>query len=99
MGRHGNEIYSVGLAYRLSLTSGALYVAGSNGQNGNSIGFLSKVSTSPSLVAFGLNPPISFIILGGLISGSAMGVVVFRRLRRKKLRPTRVGTSLLPAAD
>jgi len=99
MGRHGNEIYSVGRSYRLSLASDALYVAGSADQNGNSIGFLSRVSTSPSLVAFGLNPPLSFIIIGGLISGSAIGLVVFRRLRRKKLRPTRVGPSSLPTTD
>lgn len=101
MGGVGNEIYGVGRAYRLSLSSGALYVAGSVGTRGNSIGFLSRVSTSPSLIAFGFNPPFSFIILGGLVAGSAMGLVVLKRLRHRKPRIIRMGSSpsSLPTTD
>jgi len=99
-GRQKN-IYGVGNAYRLSATSGALYVAGSVVQNGNSEGFVSRVSTSPSLVMFGLNPPLSFIVLGGLIGGSVVSLVTFRRQRRKGIHPKRVGpsSSSLPTTD
>src|SRR5206468_4344607 len=60
----GREIYGVGTAYRLATGSGALYVAGSLSRMGTSAGFISRVSTEPSLVLFGLNPPSSFLILG-----------------------------------
>jgi len=99
-GRQRN-IYGVGNAYRLSATSGALYVAGSVVQNGNSEGFVSRVSTSPSLVMFGLNPPLSFIVLGVLVGGSVVSLMTFRRLRRKKAHPPRLGPSpsSLPTTD
>jgi hypothetical protein len=46
---------------------------------------------SSSLIFFGLNPPFSFIVLVGLIAGSVASLVLFRRLRRSRVRPPRVG--------
>ncbi len=82
------DIYGVGTAYRVATTPGAIYLAGSLARAtglSRSTGFVSRISSSASLVLFGLNPPLSFITLGGLIAGSVISLVMFRRLRRKKL--------------
>jgi hypothetical protein len=97
----GRPIYGVGTAYRVATGSGALYVAGSLSRTSTSVGFISRVSTAPSLVLFGLNPPSSFLILGVLVVGSALSLFVFIRLRHKRIRPRRLGPSprSLPATD
>ena len=98
------DIYGVGTAYRLATASGTVYVAGSLArENGLSLstGFISRLSSVASLVLFGLNPPLSFIILAGLIGGSVISILGFRRLRRKRTRPERMGppSSSLPTTD
>jgi len=98
------DIYAIGTAYRLGTASGAVYVAGSLArENGLSLstGFISRLSSVASLVLFGLNPPLSFIILAGLIGGSVISILGFRRLRRKRTRPERMGppSSSLPTTD
>jgi hypothetical protein len=63
--------------------------------------YLAKFSQSSSLIFFGLNPPLSFIILGGLIGGSLASLFFFRRFRRARVRPARVGPNprSLPTSD
>jgi hypothetical protein len=76
-------------AYRLAAVTGRLYVAGSLPDA--SAGLVAEVGSSPSLVFFGTNPPLSFVLVGALIASAATGLFVFRKLRRGRLRPPRVG--------
>jgi hypothetical protein len=64
------------------------YVAGS--LSDGSTGLVAEVSSSPSLVFFSINPPLSFVLVGALVAGAATSIFFFRRLRRKRLRPPRV---------
>ncbi len=76
-------------AFRLSTSSGTVYVAGSIYSEGNTLALVGALGSSSSLVFFGINPPWSFMILGGLIGGSAISIITFRRLQRGRARPTR----------
>jgi hypothetical protein len=104
MGGSPREIYGVGGAYRLSTTPIILYVAGSlslsNGPS-PSQGFVSRLDPIPSLIFFGVSPPASFIFLGILVGGSAIGLFIFRRLRRGRMPPNRLRPPErhLPATD
>jgi hypothetical protein len=90
-----------GTAFRLATSSGSLYVAGAeSNEHSLSEALVADVSSSASLVFFGVNPPLSFLILGVLVAAAVSGLLVFRRLRRR-MRPRRVGPSQrsLPARD
>jgi hypothetical protein len=78
-----------GAAYHLSPGPGGPYVAGSVPDG--SAGLVEEVSSSPSLVFFGVNPPLSFLLVGALLAAAATSLFLFRRLRRRRLRPTRAG--------
>jgi hypothetical protein len=88
-------------AFRLSTGSGAVYVAGLINSNGNTLAMVGALSSFASLVFFGINPPWSFMILGGLIGGSAISIITFRRLRRSRALLTRTGRAqqTLPTTD
>jgi len=77
-----------GNAHSVSAGSGVVYVAGSVRSNG---AMVERLSPDPSLVFFGLNPPWSFMLLGGLIGVSAISSITYRRLHRRRVRPLRVG--------
>jgi hypothetical protein len=85
------EIYGVGTAYRVATFSDTVYIAGSMLQPNNSIGFLSRISSSSSLVLFGVNPPWSFMIIGALVSASAISLIVFRKRRHQNQISRRLG--------
>ncbi len=87
--------------FRLSTNSGTVYVAGSIYSEGNTLALVGALGSSSSLVFFGINPPWSFMILGGFIGGSAISIITFRRLRRSRARPTRTGPAqrTLPTTD
>ena len=82
---------------------GGFILAGVSTQSasGRTRGLLQEFSGTPSLIFFGINPPFSFVILIGLIAGSAGGVFAFRKLRRKRMRPSRIGCppQILPSTD
>ena len=82
---------------------GGFILAGVSTQSasGGTRGLLQEFSGTPSLIFFGINPPFSFVILIGLIAGSAGGVFAFRKLRRKRMRPSRIGCppQILPSTD
>jgi hypothetical protein len=58
-------------------------------------------SEDSSVVFFGVNPPWSFLILGGVLAGAVGGFFVFRREQRKRKRPLRIGPPerALPVKD
>jgi hypothetical protein len=82
---------------------GGFILAGVSTQSasGGTRGLLQEFSGAPSLIFFGINPPLSFVILGGLIAGSTASVLAFRKLRRKRTRPSRIGPppQILPSTD
>jgi hypothetical protein len=79
-------------AFRLSAGTGGVFVVGSiQGPNGSNPALVALVSSSPSLVFFGVNPPLSFIIIAGLGGGSVASFVLFRNLLSRRVRPPRVG--------
>jgi hypothetical protein len=88
-------------AFRLSASSGVLYVAGSIRSSQSMLAVVESLSSSPSLVFFGINPPWSFMILGGLLAVSAISIITVRRLRRSRARPSRSGQGrrTLPTKD
>lgn len=95
-----------GTAYRLATGSAVVYVAGSVPTSqtrvyGGSAALVAAVSPSPSLVFFGLIPPLSFVVVGVLAAAAGSGLFFFRRIRRRRMRPSRVGPSehSLPARD
>jgi hypothetical protein len=65
----------------------AIYIGGQTDHYAS----MNALSQSSSLIFFGLNPPFSFIVLAGLISGSVASLILFRRFRRSRVRPPRVG--------
>lgn len=75
-----------------------LYDAGEVGKSG---AFVDEFGQNSSLVFFGLNPPWSFSVLGGLLAMGAISFFYFRRMRRRRLRPTRIGPTerSLPTRD
>ena len=87
--------------YRLAPGYGGVYVAASVKEPSDNIAFVGKVSASASLVVFGVNPPLSFFILSGMVVGSAASLFSFRRLRRRRVRPPRIGPAQrsLPSTD
>ncbi len=98
------DYYTGSLAYRLSPGLSDVYVAGSVKDASGSLpsrALVALVGSSASLVFFGLNPPLSFIILGCLVAGAVAGLFFFLRLRRGKVRPRRVGLTprSLPTSD
>jgi hypothetical protein len=81
-----------GASYRLSAASGGVFVAGSTqSPSSRSLALVAFVASSSSLVFFGLNPPLSFIIFGSVIAGSVASFLLFRRLRRSRVRRPLVG--------
>ncbi len=96
--------YTLGHAYRLSSGPQGVYVAGSTTDPSGSfpsLALIALVAPSSSLVFVGVNPPWSFVILGGLIGGAAGGLFFFLRLRRRRIRPPRIGPTSrsLPTTD
>jgi hypothetical protein len=91
-----------GTAFRLTTSSGSLFVAGAVRNEigpGYSVALVADVNSSASLVFFGVNPPLSFLILGVLVAAAVSGLLVFRRLRRR-MRPRVVSSQRsLPARD
>ena len=75
------------MVFRLATGSDSVYFAGSVFSGGYNSAIIGSLSPDPSLVFFGLNPPWSFILLGGLIGGSVISVTTIRKLRRKNVRP------------
>lgn len=99
------EDYGVGrTAYRIAADNGSIYFAGSESEGSGSFhlkALVGELSPSPSLVFFGLNPPLSFVVVGMLVVAAGSGLFFFRRIRRRKMRPSRVGPveRSLPASD
>lgn len=91
-----SQIYGVGTAFRVATYSDTVYIAGSTPIN-DGTGFVSQVSSSPSLILFRSNPPWSFIILGGLVGGSVVGVLVLRNRRRQGMVSRHAGPSRKPS--
>jgi hypothetical protein len=85
--------------YHLAAGTGGVYVAGSLPDL--SAGMVAEVSSSPSLVFFSINPPLSFVLVGALVAAAVTGLFVFRKLRHGRIRPPRVGPldRSLPARD
>jgi hypothetical protein len=109
----GGQIWTLGLppsredsdsaaqAYRLAGGPDGVYVAGSVVSGGSPWAMIERLSPDASLIFFGLNPPWSFILLGGLISVGVAGIYYFRRIQLQQRRPQRVGSAArsLPARD
>jgi hypothetical protein len=78
-------------AFRLTTGLGGLYLVGTVPDRGATAGLVAKIASSPSLVFFGVNPPFSFVILAALVTVAVTSLFFFRRLRRRRVRPKRVG--------
>jgi hypothetical protein len=77
--------------YHLAPGPAGPYVAGSLSEG--RAGLVAEVSSSPSLVFFGINPPISFVLVGVLVTAGVTSIFFFRRLRRGRMRPTQLEPS------
>ena len=102
--QHPTRDIALGYAYRLSSGPSGVYVAGSTSDASGSlpsVALVALVAPSASLVFFAVNPPWSFVILGGLICGAVTSLFFLRKLRRGKVRPPRVGPTprSLPTSD
>lgn len=75
-----------------SATNGGFLLAGAVRQNSSRAtwGYVQDYSRDSSLILFGVNPPLSFFILGGLIAAASGGFLAYTRLR-KTGRPGRIG--------
>src|SRR6266516_1247440 len=76
--------------FQVAYTAGELFLAGTVSQNA----FVQAFSGSPSLILFGLNPPISFVFLGSLLTG--IGVCVYFLARRYSRRISKRPRSASP---
>ncbi len=76
--------------FQVAYTAGELFLAGTVSQNA----FVQAFSGSPSLIFFGLNPPISFVFLGSLLTG--IGVCVYFLARRYSRRISKRPRSASP---
>ncbi len=71
----GNRIWSLELRatlYAVAVSSNGVYVGGSTGGQSTTLSagstFLARFWQSSSLVLFGLNPPLSFVLLAGIVT-------------------------------
>ena len=104
----GNHIWSLQMAspsdkvYQLASNNGLVYVAGDvHYSTVYSGALIEAVSASSSLIFFGLNPPWSFLVLGGSLSVVIVGLFYLGRTRRRRMRLSRVKPSdrSLPVRD
>ena len=68
---------------------GEFYLAGSIRASQGDAGLVQAFSASPSLVFFGVNPPLSFVLFGSLTGVAVLSVFLFwrRRVRVTSNRP------------
>jgi hypothetical protein len=73
-------------AFQVAYTAGELFLAG---DTSNRYAFVQAFSGSASLIFFGLNPPLSFVILGSVLTGIGVSVYFLARryYRRVSKRP------------
>jgi hypothetical protein len=89
-------------AFHLATSSGIVYVAGSvSDRSGHlsSEAMVVGVSSSASLFLFGVNPPWSFFLLGGIVTTVAVGLFYFRKRSRTRSRRVRPSERALPVND
>ena len=72
----------------LSAGTGAVYLGGSRPSPD---AFIAAMSTSSSLVIFGINPPGSFLVVGSLAIAAAASVIWYRLGRKRTRRPKSAG--------
>lgn len=60
-----------------------LYIGGSDSFSNS---FIAALSSTSSLVFFGINPPTSFLLVGIILAGVVAGILWFRQERRKARR-------------
>jgi hypothetical protein len=104
----GNLVWSLQMqfradrVYRLASSDGLVYVAGDVTHSAvYSDALVEAVSSSSSLVFFGLNPPWSFLVLGGTVGVVVISLFFLSRHWRRSMRSPRVGPPehSLPARD
>ena len=90
---NGNSVWSMktplfplaGLTSRsnflISAGSGQFYIGGSVKASQGDVGLVQSFGSSPSLVFFGVNPPISFALFGTLIAVAVLSVFLLWRRR------------------
>jgi hypothetical protein len=72
----------------LALEGSSVYIGGNMEITSNTNNaLLATVSNSSSLVFFGVNPPISFGVVGVLVAAAVMSILLFRREQLKRRRP------------
>ncbi len=80
----------------IALNDSVLYVAGDlpnyNANSGDA--FVTVLGKSSSLIFFGVNPPVSFGILGALIIVATTCILWFRRRWKNRRRPPRIDARL-----
>lgn len=74
-------------AFRVSVGPGVVFVAGSVLSDSRIWAMIGAVSPDASLIFFYLNPPWSFLLLGGTVGGAIICVLAYRRTRQHRLRP------------
>jgi len=70
-------------AYRVAAGAGGVYFAGSSVEDA----MIGEVSSLSSLIFFGLNPPLSFGVVGLLAGIGVASVFLMRRRWKRKYRP------------
>jgi hypothetical protein len=77
-----------GEVFDFSVAADSIYVGGLFRASTSREAFIASYSQSSSLIFFGVNPPFSFIIVGGLVTAATISVV-WLSTRGKRVRPLR----------
>ncbi len=85
----GNRVWSVSAqssTNSFASGGGGVFLGGTLGPDQGSQAFLTRLSSSSSLILFGLNPPFSFLLAGLLAASAIVSIFWLRRNWRKKVR-------------
>jgi hypothetical protein len=94
---NGNQVWSFELPWEarsvsVTFQGSGVYVGGEIPSDVSVQAFVSQVGKSSSLIFFGLNPPLSFFVLGLLVATAIASTYLFRKLWGKNRRlPTTRG--------
>src|SRR5467141_980989 len=79
--------HSAALDLHISAGGTGLYVGGNVWSASGSDAFVTEFSQSSSLIFIGVNPPLSFLILGAAVGGAALSIVWLRKYRKNRPHP------------
>jgi hypothetical protein len=83
---NGNSLWSFPIPQvpaALSANDGGIYVGGAE-KAGYSLAFTEELTEPSSLIFFGINPPYSFLVVGGLVAATTASILFYRRKLKRR---------------